>query len=31
VAGENPGSKYERAKQLNIKIINEREFLDMLE
>lgn len=26
VAGENPGSKYERARKLNVKIINEAEF-----
>jgi len=26
VAGENPGSKYEQAKKLGIKIINEKEF-----
>ena len=30
VAGESPGSKYERAKRLGIKIINEKEFLAML-
>lgn len=30
VAGENPGSKYERAKHLGIKIINEEEFLKMI-
>ncbi|MFA6354102.1 MAG: NAD-dependent DNA ligase LigA [Candidatus Paceibacterota bacterium] len=30
VAGENPGSKQERAKQLNVKIINEAEFLDLI-
>jgi len=30
VAGENPGSKYNRAKKLGVKIINEREFLKML-
>lgn len=29
IVGENPGSKYERAKQLGIKIINEEEFLKM--
>jgi DNA ligase (NAD+) len=27
LAGENPGSKYEEAKKLKIKIINEQEFL----
>jgi DNA ligase (NAD+) len=26
VAGENPGSKYEKAKKLGVKIINEKEF-----
>ncbi|MEK7636048.1 MAG: NAD-dependent DNA ligase LigA [Patescibacteria group bacterium] len=30
VAGIEPGSKYERAKELNIKILNEQDFLDML-
>jgi len=27
VAGENPGSKYERAKKMGVKILNEKEFL----
>ena len=27
ILGENPGSKYEKAKELNIKIINAKEFL----
>lgn len=31
VVGENPGSKYEKAKSLGIKIINEDEFLKMLQ
>ena len=31
ILGDNPGSKFEKAKQLNIKIINEKEFLTMLE
>lgn len=31
VAGENPGSKLDKAKELGIKIINEREFLQLLE
>lgn len=31
VVGENPGSKYQRALQLGIKIINEEEFLKMVE
>lgn len=30
VVGKNPGSKYDKAKQLGIKIINEEEFLKML-
>ncbi|MDD5569366.1 MAG: NAD-dependent DNA ligase LigA [Candidatus Pacebacteria bacterium] len=30
VAGENPGSKYEKAKKLGVKIIGEQEFLKML-
>lgn len=30
VIGENPGSKYEKAKQLNVKIINEAELLDLI-
>ena len=29
IAGENPGSKYSKAKQLGIKIINESEFKEM--
>ena len=28
--GENPGSKYDKAKSLGIKILTEREFLDLL-
>ncbi len=31
VLGENPGSKYEKAKKLGIKIISEEEFLKMIE
>ena len=31
VLGENPGSKYEKAKLLGIPILNEEEILDMLE
>jgi DNA ligase (NAD+) len=31
VAGKNPGSKYENAKKLGIKILNEKEFLKMFE
>lgn len=30
VVGANPGSKYEKAKQLNIKIIDEKEFLKIV-
>lgn len=30
VTGSEPGSKYERSKKLGIKIISEKEFLDML-
>jgi DNA ligase (NAD+) len=31
VVGSNPGSKLEKAKQLNVKIIDENEFIKMLE
>ena len=31
IIGENPGSKFEKAKKMNIKIINEKQFLKMLE
>jgi len=31
VAGENPGSKFNKAKELGVKIITEREFLNMIE
>ncbi len=31
VVGENPGSKYQRAQQLGIKMVNEEEFLKMIE
>lgn len=30
VAGEKPGAKYEKAKKLGIKIINEQKFLEMI-
>lgn len=30
IVGENPGSKYTKAKKLNIKTINEQEFLKIL-
>jgi len=31
VAGENPGSKFDKAKELGIRIITEEDFLAMLE
>ncbi len=31
VAGEHPGSKYEKAKKLNLAILNENEFIQMLQ
>ena len=31
ILGENPGSKLNKAKQMNIQIINEEQFLTMLE
>ena len=31
IVGEDPGLKYEKAKKIGIKILNEKEFLDMLE
>ena len=30
LAGENPGSKYDKAKKLGVKIIREEEFREML-
>jgi len=30
VVGKNPGSKYRRAKELKIKILNEKEFINMI-
>jgi len=30
VVGSDPGSKYEKAKKLGVKVINEKQFLDML-
>ena len=31
VAGENPGSKYEKARKLGVKIINEKEFEKLIQ
>jgi len=31
VVGENPGSKYEKAKKLGVKILNEEEFKEMIQ
>jgi DNA ligase (NAD+) len=31
VVGKNPGSKYDKAKKLDVKIIGEKEFLKMVE
>jgi DNA ligase (NAD+) len=30
LAGKNPGSKYEKAKELGVRIIDEKEFLKMI-
>jgi len=30
IAGDNPGSKYQKAEEFGIKIINERDFLEMI-
>lgn len=30
VAGDNPGSKIDKAKKLNVKIIGEKEFKEMI-
>jgi DNA ligase (NAD+) len=30
VAGSDPGSKYEKAKELGVKVIEEKDFLDLL-
>ncbi|MDD3032616.1 MAG: NAD-dependent DNA ligase LigA [Candidatus Pacebacteria bacterium] len=31
IAGENPGSKYDKAKKLGVKIINEEEFYELIQ
>ena len=31
IAGENPGSKYEAAKKLGVRILDEGEFLEMVQ
>ena len=31
VIGENPGSKFDKAKELNVKILTESEFMKILE
>ena len=30
VSGENPGSKFDKAKKLGVKMITEKEFLEMI-
>ena len=30
ILGENPGSKYEKAKKLGVKILSEKEFLEII-
>ena len=31
ILGDSPGNKFEKAKKMNVKIINEKQFLEMLE
>lgn len=31
IIGENPGSKYEKAKKIGVKILEEKEFLELLQ
>jgi DNA ligase (NAD+) len=30
IVGENPGSKLDKAKKLNIKLLNEEEFINLI-
>jgi len=30
IAGENPGSKFDKAKKYGVKIIDEKKFLEMI-
>ena len=31
IAGSNPGSKLQKAKDINVKILSEKEFINLLE